>query len=111
MRPFRIAVEDTDATALRQRLARTRWPEPQTVADWSQGVPRQYLVELCDSWVSDYDWRATEHRLNRVPQVITAVHWGEPPRGGHFAAWEQPHLFLEGIRAASRACRGSRPAR
>jgi epoxide hydrolase len=32
------------------------------------------------------------------------VHWGQPERGGHFAAWEQPDLFVAEARAARRAC-------
>jgi hypothetical protein len=47
MRPFRIEVSEADLRDLRQRLKRTRWPERETVEDWSQGVPLAYLQELC----------------------------------------------------------------
>ena len=41
--------------------------------DWSQGVPLGYLEELCDHWASEYDWRATEARLNALPQFRTEI--------------------------------------
>ena len=45
--PFRLAVSDADLADLRKRLRRTRWPEPEAVDDWSQGVPLAHLQELC----------------------------------------------------------------
>ena len=43
------------------------------MADWSQGVPLDYLRELCDYWADGYDWRATEARLNARPQFRTVI--------------------------------------
>jgi epoxide hydrolase len=70
---FRIGTPETDLRDLRERLARTRWPEPETVADWSQGVPLSYLRDLCGYWADGYDWRATERRLNALPQFWTEL--------------------------------------
>lgn len=71
--PFRIDVPDVDLTDLRDRLARTRWPEPATVPGWAQGVPLTYLQELCRYWEQDYDWRTVEARLNPLPQYCTDI--------------------------------------
>ena len=71
--PFRIDVPQAELDDLRQRLAMTRWPEPSTVPDWSQGVPLEVITELCRYWQEDYDWRATEHRLNQIPQYRTVI--------------------------------------
>ncbi|HMD45887.1 MAG TPA: epoxide hydrolase, partial [Acidimicrobiales bacterium] len=71
--PFEVAVADADLADLRRRLAATRWPERQTVADWSQGVPLDYLADLCAHWEHAYDWRAREARLNGFPQYRTEV--------------------------------------
>jgi epoxide hydrolase len=71
--PFRIDVPEADLTGLRDRLRATRWPEPEPVADWSQGVPLAYLRYLCDYWAGGYDWRATEARLNALPQFRTTI--------------------------------------
>ena len=71
--PFRIGIPQTDLDDLRERLARARWPEAETVADWSQGVPHGYLRELSGYWADGYDWRATEARLNALPQFRTEI--------------------------------------
>jgi pimeloyl-ACP methyl ester carboxylesterase len=71
--PFRIDIPDADLDDLRQRLRLTRWPEAQTVDDWSQGIPLDYLRRLCAHWLDAYDWRATEARLNRFPQFRTEI--------------------------------------
>jgi pimeloyl-ACP methyl ester carboxylesterase len=71
--PFKIEIPDAELQDLRDRLRRTRWPEAETVDDWSQGVPLAYLKELCAYWAEDYDWRATEKRLNALPQFRTEI--------------------------------------
>ena len=69
--PFRIEIPDAELRDLRDRLGRTRWPEEATIEGWSQGVPLEYLQELCDYWAEVYDWRTTEARLNALPQFRT----------------------------------------
>jgi epoxide hydrolase len=71
--PFRIAVPDDDLDDLRQRLARTRWPEPECVDDWTQGIPLGYSRELADYWARGYDWRSREALLNRFDQFTTEI--------------------------------------
>jgi epoxide hydrolase len=73
IRPFRIDIPDADLDDLRDRLRRTRWPEPEPVDDWSQGTPLAYTRELCDYWRDDYDWRASEARLNSFSQFRTEI--------------------------------------
>ena len=70
---FRIQIPDADLTDLRDRLQRTRWPEAETVDDWSQGIPLEYVRDLCDYWAGTYDWRAREASLNRLPQFRTKI--------------------------------------
>jgi pimeloyl-ACP methyl ester carboxylesterase len=71
--PFRIAVAEAELEDLRARLRAARWPEAEPVEDWSQGVPLAYLRELCAWWAEEYDWRATEARLNAIPQSTTEI--------------------------------------
>ena len=66
--PFVIAADGAALDDLRDRLRRTRWPEREPVGDWSQGVPLAYVQDLCRYWADEYDWRATEARLNDLPQ-------------------------------------------
>jgi pimeloyl-ACP methyl ester carboxylesterase len=71
--PFVIAADGAALDDLRDRLRRTRWPERETVEDWSQGVPLAYVRDLCGHWADGYDWRATQARLNRIPQFTTGI--------------------------------------
>lgn len=71
--PFRIAVPDAVLDDLKSRLANTRWPEPEPVDDWSQGIPLAYTRELAEYWAHGYDWRAREAALNRFDQFTTEI--------------------------------------
>ena len=73
MQPFTIAVPDGDLEDLRRRIAATRWPDEMPGAGWSRGVPSAYLRDLAEYWAAEYDWRAAERRLNRIPQFRTEV--------------------------------------
>jgi pimeloyl-ACP methyl ester carboxylesterase len=73
VRPFTVAIADSEIDDLRQRLARTRWPDPETVTDWSQGVRVENARSLIDYWEREYDWRRFESELNRFPQFLTAI--------------------------------------
>jgi pimeloyl-ACP methyl ester carboxylesterase len=73
IRPFRVAIPQADLDDLRQRLAITRWPDKETVADGSQGAPLAKLQELVGYWDTDYDWRKVEGQLNALPQFITEI--------------------------------------
>ncbi|WP_086781650.1 epoxide hydrolase family protein [Crossiella equi] len=85
--PFRINVPDAELAELTDRLRRTRWPDAEPVEDWSQGVPLGYLRELCEYWATGYDWRATERRLNAIPQFRTEI----DGVGIHFLHVRSPH--------------------
>jgi len=71
--PFRVEVPEDVLIDLRRRLAATRWPDRETVADDSQGVPLTTMRDLAQYWASIYDWRKVESRLNALPQFITEI--------------------------------------
>ncbi len=73
IRPFHVDVPDEELTELRRRIAATRWPEKETVADQSQGVPLAMTQELARYWATEYDWRRCEERLNALPQFVTEI--------------------------------------
>lgn len=67
-----IAIPDSAIVDLRRRLLATRWPDRETVDDWSQGAPLTRVRALCDYWRERYDWRRCEGMLNSWhPQRIT----------------------------------------
>lgn len=71
--PFSIAIPQADVDDLRDRLARTRWPEPLAGTGWERGMPVAELRELADYWRSGFDWRTAEARLNRYQQFVTDI--------------------------------------
>lgn len=73
IRPFRIDIPETALDDLRTRLAATRWPDAETVADRSQGVQLEKLQPLVRYWQDGYDWRKVEARLNALPQFLTEI--------------------------------------
>ena len=73
VRPFRLEISDSDLDDLKQRLARTRWPDPETVPDWSQGVRVESARSLVSYWEREYDWRHFEAELNAFPHFLTAI--------------------------------------
>ncbi|MBV9247973.1 MAG: alpha/beta fold hydrolase [Acetobacteraceae bacterium] len=73
IRPFRVSIPQEGLIDLRRRIAATRWPDKETVADESQGVQLAVIQELARYWATDYDWRKCEARLNALPQFITEI--------------------------------------
>ncbi len=73
LRPFRVNVPEADLTELRRRIEATRFPERETVTDFSQGVPAATIEKLARYWATKYDWRKVEARLNSYPQFITEI--------------------------------------
>jgi pimeloyl-ACP methyl ester carboxylesterase len=73
IQPFRIDIPDEALDDLRRRVAATRWPSKELVADRSQGVQLAALRELARYWASDYDWRKAEEELNALPQFTTEI--------------------------------------
>lgn len=68
-----VSIPDDDLKDLRDRLARTRWPEAETVADWSQGIPLDYVREVCAYWADGYDWRRFEATINSYNPCVTTI--------------------------------------
>ena len=73
VRPFRANIPEAELADLRRRLAATRWPDKETVADHSQGVQLARLQDLVRYWGTDYKWRQAEAKLNLLPQFMTRI--------------------------------------
>lgn len=71
--PFEVEFSEDAIADLRQRLSHTRWPEAETVDDWSQGIPLSYVQGLCAYWAEGYDFAAAQERLNAFPQFRLPV--------------------------------------
>jgi pimeloyl-ACP methyl ester carboxylesterase len=87
IRPFLVDMSGEAVADLRRRIAATRWPHKELVADRSQGVQLATIQELARYWAIDYDWRQCEAKLNALPQFTTEI-------GGvdiHFIHVKSPH--------------------
>lgn len=73
VKPFHLAVPDAQLRDLRERLARTRWPERETVNDLSQGARLEKVQALCGYWQDSYDWRRCEALLNDLGSSRTEI--------------------------------------
>ena len=73
IRPFHIDTPEEKLIDLRRRIAATQWPEKETVADQTQGVPLATMRNLARYWGTDYDWRKCEAKLNALPQFMTKI--------------------------------------
>ncbi len=87
IRPFRIHVEDALLDDLRDRLARTHWPDQIPDSAWNYGVDRAYMQQLVSDWQTKYDWRRHERRLNEFPQFLTTIDGLDV----HFVHVRSPH--------------------
>lgn len=87
IKPFPIRIGQEELDDLQARLRRVRWPERETVGDWSQGAPLAAMQALVARWRDRYDWRRCEARLNALPNFTTEIA-GLPI---HFIHVRSPH--------------------
>jgi len=73
IRPFEIDVPQEALDDLRRRIAATRWPDKELVADRSQGVQLATMQELARYWLDGYDFGRVQTRLNALPQFTTEI--------------------------------------
>jgi pimeloyl-ACP methyl ester carboxylesterase len=73
IRPFHVHFSDEALADMKRRIAATRWPDKETVADQTQGVQLATMQKLARYWEKDYDWRKVEARLNALPQFVTNI--------------------------------------
>jgi pimeloyl-ACP methyl ester carboxylesterase len=87
--PFQVHVPEAALDDLKRRLADTRWPNKEPLADWSQGVPLAKARALVEYWRTRYDWRRVERSLNALPQFRTELHG----LGIHFIHVRSKHSY------------------
>src|ERR1700730_2736742 len=73
VRPFRVDIPQADLDDLRDRLARSRWPDQLAGGGWDYGIPLEYVRQLAEYWRTGYDWRVYEARLNAFDQFTTTI--------------------------------------
>ena len=79
IRPFQFHATDRALADLKRRILATQWPEKETVADESQGVPLATMQELARYWATEHDWRKAEAKLNQLSAVHHQHRWPRHP--------------------------------
>jgi hypothetical protein len=87
IREFAVEIPDDEVGEMRRRIAATRFPHRELVADRSQGVQLATMQELARYWENEYDWRRCEARLNALPQFLTEIDGVDV----HFIHVKSPH--------------------
>ncbi len=85
--PLTIDIPEEQIADLHSRIRNTRWPEKESVDDWTQGIPLSYTKELADYWLNEYDWRQSERKLNSFNHYLTEINELEI----HFIHQQSPH--------------------
>jgi microsomal epoxide hydrolase len=73
LQPFSVDVPEAVLDDLRDRLARTRWPDQIPGSGWGYGTDLAYLRDVCETWRTTFDWRAQEKRFNQWPHFLTDI--------------------------------------
>ena len=73
VRPFTVDFKEEAIDDLRRRIAATRWPTKELVADRSQGVQLAAAQALAHYWSTEYDFGRVAERLNALPQFKTEL--------------------------------------
>ncbi|MGH7158059.1 MAG: epoxide hydrolase family protein [Candidatus Saccharimonadales bacterium] len=73
VKPYKIAIKQSDIDGLKDRLKNARWPHDIKDSDWDRGVPHAYLKKLADYWLHEFDWRKAEAALNKYDQFMAEI--------------------------------------
>jgi len=73
LRPLHVNIPEETLVDLRRRIAATRWPEKETIADDTQGVQLATIQKLARYWATEHDWRKVEARINSYPNFVTEI--------------------------------------
>ncbi len=73
MKPFIVNIPEEVITDLKTRITNTRWPGEPENSGWNYGTSENYMKELADYWVNEYDWSLYEEQLNRYPQYTVEI--------------------------------------
>ena len=73
IKPFVAPAYDEAISDLKRRLDAVRWPDPETVGDWSQGVPLATMKTIVDHWRHRHDWSKCAAWIEGAGQFVTNI--------------------------------------
>ena len=73
LEPFNVNVSDKTLESVKTRVTAFPWHEMPVDGGWDYGTNLDYMKELCDYWVSEFDWRKQETIINRFTHFKTPI--------------------------------------
>ncbi|MEO8747677.1 MAG: epoxide hydrolase family protein [Rhodanobacter sp.] len=73
IQPFNMHVDERLLVDLKRRLDSIRWPHALDAEAWTDGASLALTQRLVKYWQSQFDWRAREAVLNRLPQFRAQI--------------------------------------
>ena len=64
MRSYKVNVAQSTLDEIKRRVEAFPWHEMPDDGGWAYGANLEYMRELCDYWVNEYDWRKHEAEIN-----------------------------------------------
>ena len=64
---FEVPYSEAGVEDLRQRLARTRWPDQIAGSQWTYGVSLEYMQEICRYWKEEFNWKRQIEKMSAFP--------------------------------------------
>ena len=104
IRPFRVDMPEEAIVDLRQRIAATGWDPDRIARAWAVLMERLGYTRYVAQG-GDWGTAVSAAMARQASKGLLGIYFNEAERGGHFAAWEQPQLFSQELRAAFRALR------
>ena len=73
MRDFKVNFTEKEISLVYQKIKDYPWDTMPDLDGWEHGTNKKYLKELCDYWVSEFDWYKHEKQINNFENFITNV--------------------------------------
>ena len=64
MNKFEINIKEKTIEEIKNKVASFNWNKLLDNNDWSLGVNKKVMQEICKYWISDYNWKKEENELN-----------------------------------------------
>lgn len=71
--PFSVNYSNESVELIKSRVAAFPWHEMPDDGGWQYGTNLDYMKEICDYWVTQFDWSKQESKINRFSHFITPI--------------------------------------
>ena len=73
IKEFNINISEEQISNIKSKIDSYPWSSIENMEGWTHGTNKKYLKELCDYWVSEFDWKKHENLINSFLNYKTKV--------------------------------------